>query len=130
MATAMAFGTFDFVHKGHDFFLKNAKKHGFLIVVVARDSIVMKLKGKPPMFGERTRIAHVKALGIASKVVLGDKDYSLNVVKKHKPDVICLGYDQRKFAKFLAQKKVAARIVMLKPFKAHIFKSSLLKKKI
>jgi FAD synthetase len=130
MATAMAFGTFDYVHKGHEFFLKSAKKRGRLIVVVARNSVVRKLKGRQPLFSERTRIAHVKALGIASKVVLGDRDYSLGVVRKYKPDVICLGYDQGKFAKFLAQKKVSAKIVMLKPFKAHIFKSSLLKKKL
>ncbi|MFH1181685.1 MAG: adenylyltransferase/cytidyltransferase family protein, partial [Candidatus Woesearchaeota archaeon] len=55
MATVMVFGTFDILHRGHEHFLRQAKKHGRLIVVVARSSIVRKLKGKPPMFSERKR---------------------------------------------------------------------------
>jgi FAD synthetase len=129
MATVMVFGTFDILHRGHEHFLRQAKKHGKLIAVVARNTIVRKLKGKPPVFSERKRVALVRALGIAAKVVLGDKDYSLRVLEKYKPDVICLGYDQRAFAGFLAEKRIDSRIIFLKPFKAHIYKSSLLKKR-
>jgi FAD synthetase len=130
MALVMVFGTFDLLHKGHEHFLRHAKKHGRLIVVVARSSMVKKLKGKKPMFSERKRVAAVKALGIASRVVLGDRDYSLDVVKKYKPNVICLGYDQHSFAVYLAKKLVSKKIISLKPFKTHIYKSSLLKRKI
>lgn len=130
MSTVIVFGTFDLLHKGHEYFLRHAKRHGKLIVVVARSSIVRKLKGRLPMFSERKRAASVRALGLASKVVLGDKDYSLNVLKKYKPDVICLGYDQKAFAVFLAKKSIASKLIFLKPHKVHIYKSSLLKRNI
>jgi FAD synthetase len=129
MSTAMAFGTFDLLHKGHEHFLRQAAKYGDLIVVVARSDVVMHLKGCKPLFSERKRLAAVKALGIASTVILGDKDYSLNVVRKYNPDIICLGYDQKEFAAFL-KKKGFANVMLLKPFKPHLYKSSLLKKKL
>ena len=41
----MVFGTFDIFHKGHENFLKQAKKLGdCLTVVVARDETVLKFK--------------------------------------------------------------------------------------
>jgi FAD synthetase len=129
MSIVMVFGTFDLVHKGHESFLRQAQKYGFVIVVVARDSIVKKLKGRKPLYPERTRASHIRALGIASKVVLGDKDYSLNVINKYKPNVIALGYDQKSFAEFLFG-RTAVKIVMLKPFKPNVYKSSLLKTKL
>ena len=129
MSKVMVFGTFDLLHRGHVHFLKKAKRYGTLIAVVARDRIVRKLKKKPPVFSERKRASLVRSLGIAAKVVLGDRDYSLNVLKKYKPDVVCLGYDQHEFKSFLAG-KTSAKIVMLKPFKPHIYKSSLLRKKL
>ena len=47
MKTVMAFGTFDLMHPGHEYFLRQAKKRGdYLIAVIARDSTVKKLKGK------------------------------------------------------------------------------------
>ena len=43
----MTFGTFDGVHQGHENLLTQAKKLGNeLIVVVAQDATVLKLKGK------------------------------------------------------------------------------------
>ena len=42
----MAFGTFDLLHPGHEHFLKQAKRYGDLIVVIARDNTVLKVKGK------------------------------------------------------------------------------------
>ena len=46
MVTVMAFGTFDVLHPGHHFYLEQARKLGDnLVVVVARDANVKKLKG-------------------------------------------------------------------------------------
>jgi len=48
LVKVLAFGTFDILHPGHEFYLKEAKKHGDILdVVVARDSTVEKIKGKP-----------------------------------------------------------------------------------
>ena len=47
MKKVMCAGTFDIVHKGHIYFLEQAKKFGdYLVVVVARDSTSEKNKGK------------------------------------------------------------------------------------
>ena len=48
MIKVMATGTFDLLHMGHIYFLKEAKKLGDkLIVIVARDSTVRKMKHEP-----------------------------------------------------------------------------------
>mgnify|MGYP006297563163 FL=1 len=48
MVKVMATGTFDILHLGHIYFLKEAKKLGdTLAVVVATDSTVRKLKHEP-----------------------------------------------------------------------------------
>ena len=47
----MIFGTFDKFHPGHINFLKQSEQYGdYLIVVVARDITVKKLKGKMPYY--------------------------------------------------------------------------------
>lgn len=43
----MVFGTFDIFHKGHEFYFSKAKEYGEeLIVIVARDETVLKIKKK------------------------------------------------------------------------------------
>lgn len=99
--SVMVFGVFDLLHPGHLSFLAQAKKRGDrLIVVVARDSVVKRLKGKAPHFSERERMAHLKKeLSNGVTVVLGDRAHGVySVIKTHKPDCICLGYDQKTLA--------------------------------
>ena len=48
MVTVMASGTFDLLHMGHIYYLKESKKLGDkLIVVVACDETVKKMKHEP-----------------------------------------------------------------------------------
>ena len=59
----MVFGTFDGLHKGHISFFKQAKnliKNSFLIVSIARDKNVIKIKGKEPKLSENERLILVK----------------------------------------------------------------------
>ena len=101
----MAFGVFDGLHKGHLYFLREAAKHGELIVVVARDSTVKKLKDKIPKRSEKERLRAVRRVAFVYKTMLGDKKQSsYEVIKKHKPDIICLGYDQSWLKKDLEEK--------------------------
>ena len=95
MKTAMAFGTFDLLHPGHINFLSQAKKHGELIVIIARDRTVKKIKGKLPLHNEKQRLGAVKSLKLASKVILGSLIDKYAAIKKYKPDIIALGYDQK-----------------------------------
>src|SRR3989338_5314278 len=98
MKTVMVFGTFDLLHPGHEHFLRQAKKYGdFLIVIIARDKTVLKVKNKRPQNNERQRQNAVSGLNLADKVVLGRKTYKYAIIKKYRPNIICLGYDQTYF---------------------------------
>lgn len=130
----LVFGTFDILHPGHEFFLKEAKKHGDILnVVVARDSTVKKLKGVVQN-NEKKRIATVRALNYVDKVFLGYKKDKYLIIEKIKPDVICLGYDQNSFTKDLKKelkhRRLKTKIIRIrKSFKPEKYKSSKLRDK-
>src|SRR3989338_9001076 len=94
MKTVMAFGSFDVLHPGHLYFLKSAKKLGDrLVVVVALDRTIEKIKGKSPKYKERERLEHVRELGFADKAVLGYEVDPYEIIEEINPDIICVGYD-------------------------------------
>lgn len=124
---AMVFGTFDILHPGHENFFKQAKRHGdYLIIVVARDKTVKEVKGKSPVNNEVARKNNIIKLNIADKVILGDLKDKYKAIKKFKPDVICLGYDQKFFVDGLANTPLVreVKIICLKSFKPNIYKTS------
>lgn len=122
MKKVLIFGSFDKLHKGHMNFFKQAKKYGDkLIAVIARDSTIKQIKGKKPRHPEKTRLRHVAKH--VDKAVLGYKKNKYAVIKKIKPDIICLGYDQNSFTKDL-KKHFKKKIIRLKPYKPHLYKSS------
>ena len=134
MKKVMVFGVFDLLHPGHISFMKQAKKLGsYLIVSVARDVNVKKIKGKSPIFSEKKRVEHVQALKIANEVVLGGIKDPWPHIKKEQPDIIALGYDQRDYVgNLLAQlqkNKLNAKVMRLKPFRPQVFKSSIIRRK-
>jgi len=113
----MATGTFDLLHMGHIYYLKESKKLGDrLVVVVARDSTVRKLKHEP-ITPEEMRLDIIKELKIVDEAVLGHKDDMYATVKEIKPDIIALGYDQvhdeKKIEQELKKRKLVARVVRL-----------------
>ena len=117
MVTVMATGTFDILHMGHIYFLKEAKKLGdSLIVVVACDKTVRRLKHEP-VTPEQMRLNLIKELQMVDKAVLGREDDMFAVVEEHKPDIIALGYDQIHDEKSLRRKikdrNLSAQIVRL-----------------
>ena len=100
----MVFGTFDGLHRGHINFFRQARKlfqNSFLIVSIARDKNVLKIKGKLPVLNERKRMNLIKKSRLINKVVLaGFKNHIPHIVKE-KPDIIALGYDQKVYVKNL-----------------------------
>lgn len=113
----MATGTFDLLHMGHIYYLKEAKKLGDeLFVVVARDSTVRKLKHEP-VTPEEMRIGLIRELKMVDEAVLGNEGDMYAVLKEIKPDIIALGYDQihdeEKIRKELKKRKLDARVVRL-----------------
>ena len=90
----LVFGTFDHLHPGHRFVIREALKKGETHVVVARDSNVQKIKGKPPEQQEKGRVAAIRQAFPEAHVILGDAEDFLAPVRKIRPDLILLGYDQ------------------------------------
>lgn len=131
MKRVMVFGTFDIVHLGHLHMLWEARGLGDeLIVVIARDKTVKKIKGFKPMFTESYRKAYINKLRIADKVVLGSKGKDKHlVIRRYKPDIIALGYDQINFTQGLSNvfKSKKIKIVCLKSYKNKTYKSSVIK---
>jgi FAD synthetase len=96
----LASGAFDLVHYGHIRFLEEAKKAGGensrLIVIVARDKTVERLKGKAPVVPEDQRRAVVESLKPVDEAFLGYEDLSfIDTIERIKPSIIAIGYDQR-----------------------------------
>ena len=89
-------GVFDIIHLGHITALNEAKSYGdFLVVVVARDETVERMKGRKPLNDEISRLKIVKCLRMVDVALLGDEKNQYKIVEKVKPDVIALGYDQK-----------------------------------
>jgi len=126
----MSFGTFDGIHPGHVDFLKQCYNFGDrLIVIVARDKNVKKIKGRVPKKNEIQRRQELIDSGLADEVILGKFDDKYKLVEYHKPDVICLGYDQQYFTKNLPNKLKEfgldeTEIAKLKSFHPEKYKSS------
>ncbi len=90
-------GTFDFLHPGHLYFLKQASRLGSeLYVVVARDENVNKIKGRYPSHKEVERLEKIEELDFVDDARLGYPGMNfLKVVNEINPDIIALGYDQK-----------------------------------
>ena len=124
MLKILCFGTFDGIHDGHRAMLKEAREvasrewrvasetetsvsvptrtrnsftrtSSYLVVAVAPDSHVRELKFKDPRYTSAKRIQFVKDEHLADEVILGDAEIgSWKILKRVKPNIIALGYDQ------------------------------------
>ena len=100
MKTVLAAGVFDLLHYGHIRYLEEAKKAGGedarLIVIIARDETVRRLKGHGPIIPEDQRRAVIEALKVVDAALLGHKDMDLiRVIEQVKPDIVVMGHDQQ-----------------------------------
>lgn len=135
-AKVMVFGAFDGLHRGHLNFFKQARnlhQNSFLIVSIARDKNIFRIKGRLPFLSEKKRFNLIKKTGLADKVVLGGLEKHIFHITKEKPDIIALGYDQKFYTQNLKRdlknKGILVKIVRLKPFKEKIYKNHLLNAK-
>ena len=136
----LASGAFDLLHYGHVYYLTNAKKAGGenakLVVIIAKDKTVEKLKGNKPIIPEDQRRALVESLKVVDEAILGYENMDLlKVIEKVKPDVIALGYDEEKIEKklkrLIAERNLNIKVVRIGRFEEKgIISSSKIKKKI
>ena len=130
----MTFGVFDGLHPGHINFFKQAKsfaKNSFLIVSIARDKNIIKIKGEKPILSENERLDLVKKSEFVDKAVLAGKSKYLPHILREKPNVVALGYDQKAYVKELKKdfknKGISIKVIRLSPYKEKIYKNHLLK---
>jgi FAD synthetase len=121
----LASGVFDLVHYGHVRFIEEAKKIGGkntqLIVIVARDRTVQRLKGRKPIISEDQRRAVIESLKPVDEAILGYEDLSFeDTILKVNPNIIAMGHDQQVLEKqirnFITQHNLNIRVVRIGKF--------------
>ena len=100
MKTVLAAGVFDLLHYGHIRYLEESKKAGGpdakLVVIIARDETVRKLKEHDPVIPEDQRRAVIEALKVVDEALLGYEEMDLiRVIEQIKPDIVVMGHDQQ-----------------------------------
>ncbi len=120
-------GTFDYLHQGHIDFLNQAKALGDeLVVIVARDETVKRIKGFLPTHNEELRMNRIRETGIPDMVVRGNlQDDLFRILEELDPDIIALGYDQRVSEEEVVKRCRRCKVVRLGSYHPEKFKSSL-----
>lgn len=131
----MVFGTFDMIHSGHRNFFNQARKlakRPYLIVSIARDKNVLRIKGSLPRFSQYERLQLVQSVPDVDEAVIGGYRDHLPHILKARPEIIAIGYDQVAYVKGLRQQLrdhgLTVKVVRLKPYKVDRYKTSLLAK--
>lgn len=127
-SSVVIFGSFDIVHPGHIFLIKQAATFGEVTVIVARDKTIEKYKNQKPFFSEKERVKHLLVYPEIKKVLLGNLDNPYKILATVKPDVILLGHDQKIFIDQLPLElkklNLNPKILRARSWQAEFFKSS------
>lgn len=130
-------GTFDGLHLGHLYLFEFARRRGLalakrlgrdgihLTVTVARDDSVQRLKHRAPHHDQRERRKLVAALRAVDSAFVGAKDDFLRSVRRARPDLVVLGYDQRAdWESILGKAGISARVIRCPAYGVQRLKSS------
>ena len=138
--TVLTSGAFDLLHYGHIRLLEEAKKLGGkntrLVVIIATDETVQRLKGHKPTIPENQRRALVEALSVVDEALLGYPDLDMTkVIETIQPDIIAVGYDQYDIEqmanKLIKEKKLPIKVIKIDRFgRSDLNSSSKIKRKI
>ncbi len=90
--TVFAAGCFNRVHPAHLRLLRHARALGDRLVVVLSNDAHNK---KPNAVPAATRKRRLEELGVADEIVIGAPDGFAPTLRRVRPDVLVLGYDQR-----------------------------------
>ena len=130
----LVFGTFDIIHPSHLRFLLEARKCANcpdcrLVVVLARDSSIERIKGRKPIFNESQRLRLLSGLRVVDYARLGNEGTKhYDVILETDPDFIVLGYDQIQNEKplnnFIKEHKLSVKVCRLPKFESGDLSSS------
>lgn len=124
MKKILTCGVFDIVHTGHIKFLENCKKlhrNSKLIVVISRDTTVLREKGKKPLLSEEKRKKIIETLKMVDQAILGyEGPDKFKIIQEIRPDIIVLGYDQdwdeKELKNQLKDRNLDVEIIRLKKY--------------
>ncbi len=133
MPTIAIFGSFDGLHPGHEHLLAEAKAYGEVLVILAQDDVIRRLKHREPHEGFEVRQKTLQGQPDVSRVVPSDAgEGEYQCILRERPDMVGFGYDQQELQEnFLAWKEKTGyhcRVVTFSPFQPDLYKTSLLKK--
>lgn len=131
----MIFGTFDGLHPGHKFFIRESARIGIeLIVVLSSDNYIQSMKKTKPINLYARRKALLDECSEVNYVIPADKELgSFHVLEREKPTVICLGHDQTALKDSLELwlnshlSFVKPEIVVIAPYKRDLYSSTQLR---
>ncbi len=133
--TVLVFGTFDGLHDGHRFLLREAKKLGDrLIASVAVDETVARFKKQPPKFPLAERMRALEEEKLVDEAVAGDTELgNWSALRKYAPDIVALGYDQTRLGEelgeFIQKENLPITIIAIPPHEPDRLHSRLLREK-
>lgn len=130
MKNVVIFGSFDVFHPGHEHFIRESAKFGNLIISVAQDKTIYLLKNKESKHKLEARVGLLKRKYPEHTITRGDNSLGdWSVIKEHKPEIVCIGYDQQSLGKELlkVQEKYNFRIKKISAFHSEKYKSKLLR---
>jgi FAD synthetase len=88
-------GAFEVIHAGHLSTVEQASRLGdLLVLVVARDSTVLRTKKREPAAPEQERVRVAASLRKVDVAMLGSEKNIYETLEKVRPDIVALGYDQ------------------------------------
>jgi rfaE bifunctional protein nucleotidyltransferase chain/domain len=90
-------GVFDILHKGHLYYLKEAREYGdILIVGLNSDASVRRIKGEGrPIYNQDHRIKMLTFLRPVDAVILFEEDTPAGLIEALEPDVLVKGADYK-----------------------------------
>jgi len=119
----LVFGTFDNLHPGHKFLLNEAQQCGELWVVIGLDETVKRVKGFYPVQNQEERKQAVVEAFPNVHVLLGDSEDYFQPIRKIKPGLILLGYDQE-LPPGITSDHFPCTVERLRAYKPELHKSS------
>jgi FAD synthetase len=131
MSTIAVFGSFDGLHPGHEHMLKEARTYGEVLVILAQDDVIRRLKRREPHESFETRRVALERHTAVWRVCPSDSgEGEYLCVLEEQPDMIGFGYDQQVLQEnFLAWKEKTGyhgSVVTFTSFKPEKYKTSLL----
>lgn len=133
--TVLVFGTFDGLHDGHRYFLREARKLGNrLIASVTTDEVIQRMKNHTPVYHLEERLQALEASELVHLAVAGDKVLgNWGAVRHWKPDIVAIGYDQtkleEKLGEFIKTENLSITLVKISANAPDRLHSRLLRKK-